>query len=151
MERKRKLRKQMRIVLLSFIMILMAIPLYFKVVAEIKRYRIYRFVGEWDIVSFKNRNNSSIMYPVGNIISIYSNPRIMGGFPNAFRSLPSLANLVDINIIKRGDVEYVHFQLDDKNEIFKDTFEVVFLNRDSLFIRSNAVELKCVKVYQPPY
>lgn len=141
----------MRIALLSLIMILMAIPLYFKVVAAIKRYSIHRFVGEWGIVSFKNRNNSHIVHPVDNLITIYSNPEIMGAFPPTIGSSASISDLVDINIVKKEEVKFVHFQLNEKNEIFQDTFEIVFLNRDSFLIRPNVVEIKCVKLYQPPY
>jgi hypothetical protein len=108
-----------------------------------------KFEGEWGIVMLKDRYYSRDRHISLNTLSIhYSStpPKVFGFIPDPIGDLNSSCNLIDVITYTKDGKGYVHFEFTEpQNPLFKDTFEIVYLESDSFFIKSNDIHLKCVK------
>lgn len=108
----------------------------------------FKFEGDWKIVYLEDRAYTFDRKPLSNMIIIYSDGnRMHGEFPITVSDKRGLdSSLEEMSFFKKDSQRFVVFKTVNSTNLFNDTFQIIYADKDSFFIRSRAVDLKCVKM-----
>jgi hypothetical protein len=110
------------------------------------------FNGWWTITAYRDKIYNPPRHPSNPSILIdLDNPKHKGSFPCSVEMAFGGGLLIDYKIFKQNKDLNIVLKFDKKNDLFSDTFKIRYLEKDSFFLESKSIQVKCNRMIPIQY
>ena len=108
--------------------------------------RLYLLEGGWRVAYFEDENYTPERHILDNMVNFIKNgDKLEASFPRISDPWYPNVHLKDMHYWEDAGKEYLSFEYEPRHLLFSDTFEILYLTKDSFVIKSKVFELGCVR------